>query len=918
MHESTVVRLRRLSNAQLPFATTANPAVRTNRRAQAVEKKRFAVVRTFSPNDSEKLVPSFDSWDVFPPCSSGFYSYYTIDLFLSYSQLLSSNAEAQSAVDEVIKKFTTTEGWGKCLNEVHVIEANIEPEFDLYEPASVQKNPLWVNGPNRQFIHSYRSIQQRNPKYEAMIALEPDSHPRIEDWLEGLLEEVEANAPLAILGSKYDGHSWDSFLDAVPLALLHHINGNAVYNISHPYLNLIVNELEEEQNTIFNSIPYDYRISQMVVEGSLGILPEFPHKYIRDDNGDPIILEQKLKFRQWWEAFKADNPMKESSIITNFAATNFLPSHINGAAIVHGEGLYEPHDPNMKITLVVSDWNKDYANHLVSLIDQTNHPFSEVIIMRLPHSGVFGFSSFTKLWDNIQLKAKIPVNVQYRVSPDYMDICDVEVNTEWFMITNAYHQVNYDVDLMFTAVSNKPVIPYTPARADFCTDFTACRETVDVAKDFFPNADKVVLDFDMVFKTDLLKDFCSLWKEKFGEVGQTLSYEHAISPETSKGPTATSFVAYLYQKNIADQTYLFSDRTLRGAKDRFIKVFHEEEYAKYQDALAEVMHHTSRKMQEVSVPSATPVQLGLGKDCSENEQCQSNFCEDGRCEKASTPKLAFGKGMSEGETGLETYQIVSKERGGEITSSTKYSSTKSGAVLLVCSIIGVFSLLVGAVIVRTRRDDATCIEYASAGEDATIDAFVEKDGSTMVNASVEEGRSSEVESLVEEGSPAEVLPLVGEDVSAEVDTLVRDDVSAEVDALVGEDTSTEDSAFTDVDVSVDPDDFVDIDISSKLSSIPEVDTNAEIGFSSGQAAISELDTYAVGEGTSVMTDVSANDGASASTDASANFGASTSTDTSANDGVSMRTDVSANDGASVRTDASANDSDSESTLPKIV
>jgi len=200
MHESTVVRLRRLSNAQLPFATTANPAVRTNRRAQAVEKKRFAVVRTFSPNDSEKLVPSFDSWDVFPPCSSGFYSYYTIDLFLSYSQLLSSNAEAQSAVDEVIKKFTTTEGWGKCLNEVHVIEANIEPEFDLYEPASVQKNPLWVNGPNRQFIHSYRSIQQRNPKYEAMIALEPDSHPRIEDWLEGLLEEVEANAPLAILG----------------------------------------------------------------------------------------------------------------------------------------------------------------------------------------------------------------------------------------------------------------------------------------------------------------------------------------------------------------------------------------------------------------------------------------------------------------------------------------------------------------------------------------------------------------------------------------------------------------------------------------------------------------------------------------------------------------------------------------------
>ena len=143
--------------------------------------------------------------------------------------------------------------------------------------------------------------------------------------------------------SKYNGNAWDEFADKMPLALLHHLNGNSVYNTSHPLLDHILRELEEEANTEYNAISYDYRISQMLLEGSTGVPPEFPYKNIFDENGKAIVLAPKPKFAVWWQQYSNDNPVQESSVISNIASTSYLQDEVGAkVSIVHGKNVYLP------------------------------------------------------------------------------------------------------------------------------------------------------------------------------------------------------------------------------------------------------------------------------------------------------------------------------------------------------------------------------------------------------------------------------------------------------------------------------------------------------------------------------------------------------------------------------------------------
>ena len=179
-------------------------------------------------------------------------------------------------------------------------------------------------------------IQRRNeeetskglePYYEAVLILEGDSRVQTIGWLDRVLDEMKSKAPFAILGSKYKGHSWDNFRDQMPKALLEHINGNAVYNVTHPLTEHYVAELKEEELTYFNAIPYDYRISQMISEGRYrNYSPEFPFPEMRDESGKfSVTLPSKRQlFKLWWTQWGGEgdaNPIKESSVIHNWVST---------------------------------------------------------------------------------------------------------------------------------------------------------------------------------------------------------------------------------------------------------------------------------------------------------------------------------------------------------------------------------------------------------------------------------------------------------------------------------------------------------------------------------------------------------------------------------------------------------------------
>jgi hypothetical protein len=377
--------------------------------------------------------------------------------------------------------------------------------------------------------------------------------------------------------SQYDGDKWDAFYEAIPISLLHHTNGNGIYNTSHPLLERLVGQLEVEAPCPYNSIPYDYRMSQMWVEGTLGIVPKLAPKIMLNEEGQNITLsDNTAMFKKWANRWQDEEPYKFTKAIHNYAATNLIPRHLGPEYVIHGAKLYSPWDPSkIEITLVISDWFFDRSLNLIKNLDARDHPFSKVIIMIPPSiSNDHDYSKYTR----------VPVTLQFRDAPDVMDLCSASVSTEWFMITNSYHQVAKHVDLMFTPGKFVPVIPFTPATYPFCLKYPYCKEIVTLAQRWNPKHKQVVLDMDMLYNTKQRNAFCNEWVDLNGEHGEDLYAKHQplrwklrgdkiIGP---KGPTGTDYLAYLTREK-KDSMYKMTDRSLYGARAPFVKVYRKEE-----------------------------------------------------------------------------------------------------------------------------------------------------------------------------------------------------------------------------------------------------------------------------------------------------------------------------------------------------
>lgn len=313
----------------------------------------------------------------------------------------------------------------------------------------------------------------------------------------------------------------------------------------------------------------------MWVEGTLGIVPQLAPKIMLNEEGENITLSNNTEmFSKWADVWERENPFKYTPVIHNYAATNLIPRHLGPEYIIHGAKLYSPWDPTKtEVTLVVSEWFFDRSLHLIKTLDEKDHPFSKVVVMVPP-------AAITH--EDYDLMTDVPVRTQHRGAPDFMDLCEADVETEWFMITNSYHHVARHVDLMFTPGKFNPVIPFTPATYAFCFKYPYCKESVALAQRFNPGHDKVVLDMDMLYNTELRNKFCKDWKNQNGEEGEDMYKNQQrrlmfrkkiIGPP---GPTGTSYLAWLAREG-KDGMYKLTDRSLYGARPPFVKIFAKEE-----------------------------------------------------------------------------------------------------------------------------------------------------------------------------------------------------------------------------------------------------------------------------------------------------------------------------------------------------
>jgi len=563
------------SFAPSPTPTPAAPALAPTVVAAPADNGRMVILRTFCPFDIDELANGFDAWATMFPCenhdanSTAGGNLVDVDILLFFSAAWELWPKAKETADGIIAKFDAASyPWARCFGKMAVDSAMLAPEEDLYSPPMQQTNRLWVNGPNRQFEKGLRASQSKG--YQLAYLMEPDSVPLSPKFLDELRTEVEERRPFAVLGSKYRGDKWYDFLNQLEVPLLNHINGNAIYNVSHIIMQLMLKQLEGEADQMYNFIPFDLRMGQMWAEGALGVVENMlPSGQLL--NLVPNVTTPKNNtelFGKWWSSAgftggpNGTSPvMQESVAIKNYAATNMLPKFLGPEIIIHGAAMFSRWEADRPLALVVSDWDEGFLGEFIESLDHDGHPFHEVVVMRPKGAGRLPYQHLATA-----AMRGIAIRTVERAGPDFKDWCEAPVDSEWFMYINTYHKVRRNVDLLLTD-DGKPLVSYIYGELPFCADYPACAHAMKRTQDLFdPDADKMVQDFEMVFNSGERDTFCAAWNEQNPPTPD--------EPCVPQGPTATAYLGYLSTNAKAKKLYKLKDKAQYGWRSAF-KHVHE-------------------------------------------------------------------------------------------------------------------------------------------------------------------------------------------------------------------------------------------------------------------------------------------------------------------------------------------------------
>jgi len=99
-----------------------------------------------------------------------------------------------------------------------------------------------------------------------------------------------------------------------------------------------VEQLEAEAPTVANSIPYDYRIAQIIEEVKSGQPPSFLW------NGEESEKHQLPEtFVAMALGYNLEELFRETFVIGNYASTNMVPDYFNHQeVVVHGANILVP------------------------------------------------------------------------------------------------------------------------------------------------------------------------------------------------------------------------------------------------------------------------------------------------------------------------------------------------------------------------------------------------------------------------------------------------------------------------------------------------------------------------------------------------------------------------------------------------
>ena len=234
-----------------------------------------------------------------------------------------------------------------------------------------------------------------------------------------------------MLGSVYEGNKWDGFRDQMDDDLLTHLNGNAIYNVSHECFKLVLDKMEEE-----------------------------------DSGTQAFDVATRRIIREFYPM--CEDVYKETVAIDNLAATLLIAEEANqNASYIHGAKLMNP--LNDSITAIVSGFaGKSSATTIQGLV-RGRHSFSDIIVID-DHGDPGSASEFTPVQGRGLNAMRMKNMTRYPGSSPSRDFCDAleHVETPYFAFSNVFRLPTNQQPIMDKG--GTILMPCLPASSRYCDD----------------------------------------------------------------------------------------------------------------------------------------------------------------------------------------------------------------------------------------------------------------------------------------------------------------------------------------------------------------------------------------------------------------------------------------------------------------
>ena len=493
---------------------------------------RLTLVRPFAPRDHAKLPASFDKWNTELPCDTGAVgTTVETDLILCYSQSLGKDSAASDSVQTILNAFAqSSDAWHSCFANVFAVSAELLPSQDAYITTSTTGGNT-ASGPNFQFIRIAENLRNGTwgrGAYDVFMVMEMDTRPVRSRWLDGMIEDLDANAPFVVYGSNYRGSRWDHFFATLAPSLRYHINGNALYNYTSPHFSTLLANVSAEAKLGHHEVAYDLLMAEYILE----------HRQVD------------------WDLFELYKPA--ATFISNYVGMILVPNFVGDEYLIHGGQMGRELDPtDTSIALVVSDWgNQAELAGLLDALRTGYHPFREVIVF-WPSPG--SNASAEDIHVDGDKIGTFTLQYIQRGGAASMDWCNAQVQSDWVAYTNIYFSVRQPTRLVQSA-DGRPMVHYLSPQQ--CSQFPECQASRERASRFAGSFGGSAYEghFDlhqMVFRSDTRTAFCAAWEDWYG------SEDRGCDPIL--GPTADDYMAWLGSNGGVEEMYALYDRSVYDA-----------------------------------------------------------------------------------------------------------------------------------------------------------------------------------------------------------------------------------------------------------------------------------------------------------------------------------------------------------------